>query len=231
MGSKVLVVEDDRFLQDNVRKLLEGEGYTVLVASSGEDALSLLERDPADLVVLDLGLPGIDGLTTCRRIRHKWLMPVIMLTARTDAMDKVVGLEVGADDYLTKPFEGSELVARVRAQLRRQQQYQQDPAKAAGTLQIGELVIDFSQRDVMVRGEPVNLTNKEFEIVRYLSKNMDRAISRDMLFETVWGYELDFNTNSLDVYIYRIRKKIEVDPNNPQYLQTMRGFGYRMTSP
>lgn len=231
MGSKVLVVEDDRFLQDNVRKLLEGEGYTVLVASSGEDALSLLERDPADLVVLDLGLPGIDGLTTCRRIRHKWLMPVIMLTARTDAMDKVVGLEVGADDYLTKPFEGSELVARVRAQLRRQQQYQQDPSRAAGTLQIGELVIDFSQRDVMVRGEPVNLTNKEFEIVRYLSKNMDRAISRDMLFETVWGYELDFNTNSLDVYIYRIRKKIEVDPNNPQYLQTMRGFGYRMTSP
>ncbi len=231
MGSKVLVVEDDRFLQDNVRKLLEGEGYTVLIANSGEDALSLLERDPAELVVLDIGLPGIDGLTTCRRIRHKWMMPVIMLTARTDAMDKVVGLEVGADDYLTKPFEGSELVARVRAQIRRQQQYQQGPAKGSGTQQIGQLMIDFGQRDVLVKGEPANLTNKEFEIIRYLSKNIDRAISRDMLFETVWGYELDFNTNSLDVYIYRIRKKIEDDPNNPQYLQTMRGFGYRMTSP
>lgn len=230
MGSKVLIVEDDRFLQDNVRKLLEGEGYEVSTANSGEEALGYLERDPSDLVVLDLGLPGIDGLTTCRRIRNKWMMPVIMLTARTDAMDKVIGLEVGADDYIAKPFEGSELVARVRAQLRRQQQYQGGPTKTEGTLKLGELVIDFGQREVFVKGQAANLTNKEFEIVKYLSKNLGRAISRDMLFETVWGYELDFNTNSLDVYIYRIRKKIEEDPNDPRYLQTMRGFGYRMVS-
>ena len=230
MGSKVLIVEDDRFLQDNVRKLLEAEGYAVTGVASGEEALSLLERESVDLVVLDLGLPGIDGLTTCRRIRSKWLMPVIMLTARTDAMDKVVGLEVGADDYLTKPFEGSELIARVRAQLRRQQQYQA-VAKATDTLNVGELTIDFGQREVHVNSVPANLTNREFEIIRYLAKNLDRAISRDMLFETVWGYELDFNTNSLDVYIYRIRKKIEKDANNPKYLQTMRGFGYRLVNP
>lgn len=230
MGSKVLIVEDDRFLEDNVRKLLEAEGYAVTGVASGEEALSQLERETVDLVVLDLGLPGIDGLTTCRRIRTKWLMPVIMLTARTDAMDKVIGLEVGADDYLTKPFEGSELIARVRAQLRRQQQYQA-VAKASDVLTIGELIIDFGQREVHVNSVPANLTNREFEIIRYLAKNLDRAISRDMLFETVWGYELDFNTNSLDVYIYRIRKKIEKDANNPKYLQTMRGFGYRLVNP
>lgn len=231
MGSKVLIVEDDRFLQDNVRKLLEAEGYQVSAVSSGEESLAQLEKEVVDLVVLDLGLPGIDGLTTCRRIRTKWMMPVIMLTARTDSMDKVIGLEVGADDYLTKPFEGSELIARVRAQLRRQQQYQSGPAKSGLPLEIGELTIDFEQRDVLVSGVTANLTNREFEIIRYLAKNLDRAISRDMLFETVWGYELDFNTNSLDVYIYRIRKKIEVDPNNPKYLQTMRGFGYRLIKP
>ncbi len=231
MGSKVLVVEDDRFLQDNVRKLLEAEGYLVSGVTSGEEALSHLEREAVDLVILDLGLPGIDGLTACRRIRSKWLMPVIMLTARTDSMDKVIGLEVGADDYLTKPFVGSELIARVRAQLRRHQQYQAGFAKAGETLSVGELTIDFEQRDVVVRGVSANLTNREFEIIHYLAKNLDRAISRDMLFETVWGYELDFNTNSLDVYIYRLRKKIEVDPNNPVYLQTMRGFGYRLVNP
>lgn len=230
MGSKVLLVEDDRFLQDNVRRLLESEGYAVSGVASGEEAIVRLEREAVDLVVLDLGLPGIDGLTTCRRIRSKWLMPVIMLTARSDAMDKVVGLEVGADDYLTKPFEGTELVARVRAQLRRQQQYDAIQVQQE-KLQIGELEVDFQKRTVNVRGEPAHLTNREFEIVRYLAKNLGRAISRDMLFETVWGYELDFNTNSLDVYIYRIRKKIEEDPNNPIYLQTMRGFGYRLVKP
>jgi len=230
VGSKVLLVEDDRFLQDNVKRLLEAEGYTVAGVTSGEEALSYLERDSADIVILDIGLPGIDGLMTCRRIRAKWLMPIIMLTARSDAVDKVVGLDVGADDYLTKPFEGTELVARVRAHLRRQQQY--DELRADQTLlQVGEITIDFKQRSVLVRGEPAHLTNREFEIVRYLAKNLDRAVSRDLLFETVWGYELDFNTNSLDVYIYRIRKKIEVDPNNPQYLQTMRGFGYRLQDP
>lgn len=228
--SKVLVVDDDRFLLENLRKLLEREGYLVEAVPTGEEALSSMARDPSDLIVLDIGLPGIDGLTTCRRLRGKYHTPVIMLTSRGDSIDKVIGLEVGADDYLTKPFEPNELVARIRAQLRRNQEYVGDITKD-DAMYIGELTIDFERRDVLVGGNPADLTNREFELVAYLAKNLNRAISRDQLFETVWGYDLDFNSNSLDVYIYRIRKRIEQDPGRPKYLQTMRGFGYKMVSP
>jgi DNA-binding response OmpR family regulator len=229
MSSKVLVVDDDPFLLQNLEILLVREGYAVRCASSGEEALSLLTDDVSDLVVLDLGLPGIDGVTTCRRLRARWNMPVLMLTARTDAMDKVVGLEVGADDYLTKPFEPSEFVARVRAQLRRHKEYQQSkPDKQA--LKLGRIEVDFERRHVRVDGEVADLTNREFEIVLYLAQNLGRAISRESLFEAVWGYEMEFNSNSLDVLIYRIRKKLEEDPNHPQYLQTLRGYGYKLTN-
>ncbi|MEQ1933548.1 MAG: response regulator transcription factor [Fimbriimonadaceae bacterium] len=230
MSERILVVDDDRFLLDNVTKLLSGEGYHVDGATSGEEALDRLEKDQAHMVVLDLGLPGIDGLTTCRRIRQKWTMPVLMLTARTDANDKVFGLEVGADDYLTKPFDGSELVARVRAHLRRTSQYANGNTTAEKPQIIGELSVDHKTRKVELDGQIIQLTNKEFELISYLAKNLGRAISRDHLFESVWGYEMDFNTNSLDVYIYRIRRKIEADPNHPRYLQTMRGYGYRMVA-
>ena len=227
MSAKVLVVDDDPFLLQNLEILLVREGYTVRCASSGEEALSLLTDDLSDLVVLDLGLPGIDGVTTCRRLRARWNMPVLMLTARTDAMDKVVGLEVGADDYLTKPFEPSEFVARVRAQLRRHKEYQQSkPEKQA--LKLGRIEIDFEKRHVRVVGEVADLTNREFEIVVYLAQNLGRAVSRESLFEAVWGYEMEFNSNSLDVLIYRIRKKLEEDPNHPKHLQTLRGFGYKL---
>ncbi len=228
--SKVLVVDDDRFLLDNLRKLLEREGYRVEAVASGEEALSAMVREPSDLILLDLGLPGIDGIATCRRLRGKWHTPVIMLTSRGDSIDKVIGLEVGADDYLTKPFEPSELMARVRAQLRRTHEYRADPEKS-DALTIGDLTIDFQQRDVFVSGQPADLTMREFELVAYLAKNLGRAIARDQLFETVWGYDSDFNSNSLDVYIYRIRKRIEKDAAKPVYLQTMRGFGYKMVSP
>ncbi len=228
--SKVLVVDDDRFLLDNLKKLLEREGHRVEAVSSGEEALSAMVREPSDLIVLDLGLPGIDGIATCRRLRGKWHTPVIMLTSRGDSIDKVIGLEVGADDYLTKPFEPSELLARVRAQLRRSHEYKADPEKA-DAMTIGGLTIDFEKRDVLVEGQAADLTNREFELIAYLAKNLNRAIARDQLFETVWGYDLDFNSNSLDVYIYRIRRRIEVDPAKPRYLQTMRGFGYMMVSP
>ncbi len=230
MSEIILLVEDDRFLQDNVVKLLAGEGYAVTAVTSGEEALDYLDKQPVNLVVLDLGLPGIDGLTTCRRIRQKWKMPVLMLTARTDAMDKVIGLEIGADDYLTKPFEATELVARVRAHIRRHQQYSSGQAANEKPQIVGDLSIDHAHRTVHLNAALVQLTNKEFELIAYLAKNLDRAISRDSLFESVWGYEMDYNTSSLDVYIYRIRKKIELDPNKPRYLQTMRGFGYRMVS-
>lgn len=228
--SKVLVVDDDRFLLENLRKLLEREGYSVEAVPTGEEALAAMNRDQSDLIVLDLGLPGIDGITTCRRLRSKWHTPVIMLTSKGDAIDKVIGLEVGADDYLTKPFEPSELVARVRAQLRRNHEYKAE-VEQEDAIRVGDLVVDFERRDVVVAGKPVDLTNREFELVAYLSKNLNRAISRDQLFETVWGYDLDFNSNSLDVYIYRIRQRIEDDPAKPKYLQTMRGFGYKMVSP
>ncbi len=228
--SKVLVVDDDRFLLDNLRKLLEREGYRVEAVASGEEALTAMVREPSDLVLLDLGLPGIDGIATCRRLRGKWHTPVIMLTSRGDSIDKVIGLEVGADDYLTKPFEPKELMARVRAQLRRSHEYKADPEKSKA-MTIGDLTIDFQKRDVLVFGQPADLTNREFELVAYLAKNLGRAIARDQLFETVWGYDLDFNSNSLDVYIYRIRKRIEQDPAKPRYLHTMRGFGYKMVSP
>ena len=230
MNANILIVEDDRFLQESLKKLLSGEGYDVESVSSGEEALSTLTDKRRDLVILDLGLPGIDGITTCRRLRAKWHMPVLMLTARTDAIDKVIGLEVGADDYLTKPFEAAELLARVRAQLRRQTEYKNESVQAEQAISIGPLSIDFKLRDVLLDGVPAGLTNREFELVAHLAKNLDRAISRDTLFEHIWGYDPAFNSNSLDVYVYRIRKKIELDANNPRFLLTMRGYGYKMAS-
>lgn len=227
MEPRILVVDDDRFLLENVIRLLTGEGYDADGVSTGEEAIASVETSTPDLVILDLGLPGIDGLTTCRRIRKAWKGPILMLTARSDSSDKVIGLEVGADDYLTKPFEPNELIARVRAHLRRSKEYVSNSADGE-TIQVGNLIIDFDRRDVMRNDEAVGLTSKEFELVGYLSKNLNRAISRDQLFEHVWGYDSEFNTNSLDVYIYRIRKKIEKDPNNAEHLLTMRGYGYKM---
>lgn len=224
---RILVVDDDRYLLENLMRLLKGEDYDVAGFSTGEEALEEVERTPPDLVVLDLGLPGIDGLTTCRRLRKSWNGPVLMLTARSDAGDKIIGLEVGADDYLTKPFDANELVARVRAQLRRRLEYS-SPATTTETIEIGNLIVDFDLRDVRVDGTPAELTSKEFDLVAYLGKNLNRAISRDQLFEHVWGYDSEFNTNSLDVYIYRIRKKLERDPNKPEHLLTMRGYGYKL---
>jgi len=229
MNASVLVIEDDRFLQENLLKLLRAEGYTAAGVASGEEALECLEQSAHDLLVLDLGLPGMDGLTTCRRIRAKWQMPVLMLTARTDAMDKVMGLETGADDYLTKPFDAMEFVARVRAQLRRALDYR--PAKespAAAQFVLGDLTVDFEKRQVWLGAMLLDLTSKEFEIIAYLAKNCDRAISRDQIFEQIWGYDMDFNTNSLDVYMYRIRRKLQGPSRSRQYLHTLRGYGYKL---
>ncbi|HRF58715.1 MAG TPA: response regulator transcription factor [Fimbriimonadaceae bacterium] len=228
MSNRLLIVDDDRFLQENLRKLLARQGYEVDGASSGEEALRLVVENRYDLVILDVGLPGADGVSVCRRLRAKWRFPVIMLTARSDSMDKVIGLEVGADDYLTKPFDSMELLARVRAQLRRNQEYRAEPEKENQTVQIGDLVIDPRSRDALVEGKAVGLTNREFELIHHLAKNVDIAVSRDALFEQVWGYDIDFNSNSLEVYIYRIRKKIEKDPDQPRYLHTLRGYGYKL---
>jgi DNA-binding response OmpR family regulator len=222
MSHRILVVEDDRFLQENVVSLLLAEGYEVTGVAFGTEAIKALEEKPVDLVVLDLGLPDMDGITACRRIRSKWKLPIIMLTARTDPMDKVLGLETGADDYLTKPFNAQELIARVRAQLRRNKEYSGDG------FDLGDLKVDYGRREVSVRGKLLDLTSKEYEVIAYLSQNSGRALSREQIFEHVWGYELDFTTNSLDVHMYRIRKKLEVDPESPKYLHTLRGYGYKL---
>lgn len=230
MNARILVVEDDRFLQQNLVRLLMAEDYEVIGVASGEEALTRLEASTAELVVLDLGLPGMDGLTTCRRIRKKWNMPVLMLTAKTDAMDKVLGLETGADDYLTKPFEAIEFIARVRAQLRRQTNYQEPVAKESQkTFELGKIKVDQDRRIVTVQGKTIDLTSREYEMLVYLAANCDRAVSREQLFEQVWGYEMDFSTNSLDVHIYRLRKKLEANPEKPEYLHTIRGFGYKLS--
>lgn len=230
MAARLMIVDDDRFLLENMRRFLSGQGFEVLAATSGEEALVLLGQDQPDLMILDIGLPGVDGLGVCRRVRTKWRFPVLMLTARSDAMDKVVGLEVGADDYLTKPFEPVELLARVRALLRRATEYVQEDI-SRDTLQIGDLVVDFAARDAFVRGEPARLTKREFELLAFLARNAGRVLDRDTIFEQVWGYDPDFNSNSLDVIVYRLRRKIERDPLRPEYLLTVRGYGFKLQSP
>lgn len=230
MTTNILIVDDDRFLQDSLRRLLQGQGFRVSAQSSAEEGLRAIAEEPPDLLILDLGLPGVDGISLCRQIRSKWRFPVLMLTARTDAMDKVIGLEVGADDYLTKPFEPSELLARVRAQIRRTREYQA-PAGAPKSLQVGDLVIDQESREVRFAGKLLELTTKEFDLLSYLVANAGRALSREMLFEQVWGFEIEFNSNSLDVFVYRLRQKIETTDTSPRYIHTVRGFGYKLQGP
>lgn len=227
MAERILVVDDDLFLLDNLKRLLEKQGYDVRTASSGEDGLKAIVDQAPDLLILDLGLPGVDGISLCRRIRSKWRFPVLMLTARTDAMDKVIGLEVGADDYLTKPFEPSELVARVRAHLRRSLEYRGD-AEPTQRIMMGNLCIDHEARDAFVDGIAAQLTNKEFELLAYLGANAGRALSREILFEQVWGYDIEFSSNSLDVFVYRLRQKLPGDAGKA--IQTVRGYGYKIQS-
>lgn len=227
MNQEILVVDDDRFLQDRIKKLLEGAGYSVRTEGSAEDGLqALVEREP-DLMVLDLGLPGVDGINFCRQIRSKWRFPIVMLTARTDAMDKVIGLEVGADDYLTKPFEPSELLARVRAHLRRATEYTEPGSVVSTAVSVGGLKIDPETRVAQFLDTVMELTAKEFELLLYLAQNHGRALSREVIFETVWGFDPEFNSNSLDVFVYRLRQKLE-KLGGSQYLHTVRGYGYKL---
>ncbi len=228
---RLLVVDDDVFLRENLKRLLEQYQYEVRGVGTGAEALRALAETPFHLVILDLGLPDVDGFDLCRHIRQKWLVPILMLTARTDAIDKVIGLEVGADDYLTKPFEPKELLARIRAMLRRVYEYPTREASTEGVREFGEIVIDFEHRQVSVRGTPVALTRREFDLLAYLAQNAHRVVPRERLFEQVWGYSIEFSSNTLDVYMYRLRKKIEKDPNNPEYLHTHRGFGYEFRIP
>ncbi|RMF76072.1 MAG: DNA-binding response regulator [Acidobacteria bacterium] len=229
MKARILVVDDDPVTQRMLDRLLRDRGFEVVTAASADEARARLESSPVDLVLLDLGLPDEDGIALCRQIRARWLMPLIMITARSGPDEKVRGLEVGADDYVTKPFDPDELVARIRAQLRRTREWG-DAGARGGRLDIGGgIEIDFDDRDARRQGEPVGLTGREFDVLAFLARYPNKAISRETLFESVWGYQEKFNTNSLDVIVYRIRHKLEDDPSRPQRLVTVRGFGYKLS--
>jgi DNA-binding response OmpR family regulator len=221
----VLVVDDEPIVRDVVVKYLRREGYRTLEAGDGDSALALVDQEQPDLVVLDLMLPGIDGLAVCRRIRARSELPVIMLTARVEEADRIVGLELGADDYVTKPFSPRELAARVKTVLRR--------ARATTPRQeritFDELEIDASTREVTKQGVPVRLTAKEFELLWFLASNPRHVFSRDQLMDRVWGHASALGAGTVTVHIRRLRSKIETDPAHPRRLETVWGVGYRFT--
>ncbi len=228
---RLLIVDDDPYLRENLKRFLQQYNYEVVGVGTGYEALQALAGTEFHLIILDLGLPDMDGFDLCRRIRQKWLVPLLMLTARAESMDKVIGLEVGADDYLTKPFEPKELLARVRALLRRAYEYPHAEPVPSGVQQYGDLIIDFGQRQVFVNGQPVTLTRREFDLLAFLARHANRVVPRNWLFEQVWGYSIEFSSNTLDVYMYRLRKKIEKDPRRPQYIRTHRNYGYEFRTP
>jgi DNA-binding response OmpR family regulator len=220
----VLVVDDEPIVREVVVRYLEREGYATIEASDGEGARSLLERETPDLVVLDVMLPGTDGLELCRWIRGRSELPVIMLTARGEEADRIVGLELGADDYVTKPFSPRELAARVRTVLRRAR------AGAAPTERIafGDVELDAGTREVRRGGAEVRLTAKEFDLLWFLASHPRRVFGRDQLMSRVWGYEAALDTGTVTVHVRRLREKIEDDPSTPRHLQTVWGIGYRV---
>lgn len=228
--TRILLVDDDRFLLRSLEKLLIAEGYFCECVTTAQEALRALGGEPFDLVVLDVGLPDMDGFTLCRRIRTKHRMPILYLSARNDSADRVVGLEVGADDYMVKPFAPREFVARVRALLRRANEYSR-PAEARNEIRVGDLVIDLDRRDAFRNGLRARLTEREFELLALLARNKDRVLSSEWIFENVWGFQSETGPKTLAVNIRRLRCKIEADPDNPKYILTVRGFGYQLVSP
>ena len=223
----VLVVDDEPIVREVVCSYLEREGYKTLAAGDGLRARELVERAAPTLVVLDLMLPGMDGLELCRWIRNRSQVPVIMLTARGEEADRIVGLELGADDYVTKPFSPRELVARVRTVLRRTAPTLVKPER----LDFGDLVLDATAREVTKSGRALRLTAKEFDLLWFLARHPRQVFSRDQLMDRVWGYSAALDTGTVTVHVRRLREKIEDDPARPRYLQTVWGVGYRFAPP
>jgi two-component system response regulator RegX3 len=222
--TKVLVVEDEKNLREPLVYLLEKEGYQVVAAESGSLALEVFRSANPDLILLDLMLPGINGNEVCRLIRAESSVPIIMLTAKDTEIDKVVGLEIGADDYVTKPYSTRELLARMKAILRRGQQPQ---APSEGVLSAGSVVMNLDRHIVEVNGEAVQMPLKEFELLELLLENVNRVLTRGQIIDRVWGANYFGDTKTLDVHVKRIRSKIEDDPARPRHLLTVRGLGYK----
>jgi len=227
--TKILVVEDEESFSEALAYLLGREGFDVTVADSGPKAIEEFDRVGADLVLLDLMLPGLSGTEVCKQLRQRSDVPIIMLTAKDSEVDKVVGLELGADDYVTKPYSSRELVARIRAVLRRNTELGEDET-STGTLTVGPVRLDTERHVIAINGITVQFPLKEFELLEYLMRNCDRVLTRTQIIDRVWGSDYVGDTKTLDVHIKRLRAKIEVDPANPVYIQTVRGLGYKMES-
>ncbi|MGY1694964.1 MULTISPECIES: winged helix-turn-helix domain-containing protein [unclassified Geodermatophilus] len=223
--TRVLVVEDEESFSDALSYMLGREGFEAVVAATGPEALAEFDRAGADIVLLDLMLPGLPGTEVCRALRSRSNVPIIMLTAKDSEVDKVVGLELGADDYVTKPYSARELVARIRAVLRRRGDVE---TPADGALEAGPVRMDVERHVVAVDGEPVALPLKEFDLLELLLRNAGRVLTRGQLIDRVWGSDYVGDTKTLDVHVKRLRAKIEPDPANPKYLVTVRGLGYKL---
>jgi two-component system response regulator RegX3 len=224
--ARILVVEDEETLSEAIAFLLSKEGFEVNVAATGPEAIEQFEKSGADLILLDLMLPGLSGTEVCRQIRTKSAVPIIMLTAKDSEIDKVVGLELGADDYVTKPYSSRELIARIRAVLRRGELL--DSADDGAVIEVGPVRMDTDRHVISVNGEQVSIPLKEFELLEFLMRNAGRVLTRIQLIDRVWGSDYVGDTKTLDVHIKRLRAKIEKDPANPEYIQTVRGMGYKM---
>jgi len=226
--TRILVVEDEESFSDPLSYLLRKEGYEVSVAETGPEALEDFDRAGADLVLLDLMLPGLSGVDVCRALRRRSSVPVIMLTAKDSEIDKVVGLEIGADDYVTKPYSSRELLARIKAVLRRGHEPEE---LMPPTLESGPVRMDVERHVVTVNGKHTPLPLKEFELLEILLRNSGRVLTRAQLVDRVWGSDYVGDTKTLDVHVKRLRSKVEPDPANPQFIVTVRGLGYKFESP
>ena len=230
---KILVVDDEKPIVDILVYNLKKEGYNTLEANDGEEAVRLVIEKKPDLVLLDIMLPKMDGLTVCKRIRHNYNIPIIMLSAKDEEIDKILGLELGADDYITKPFSVRELIARVKANLRKSDneynkvvEEAKDNGRVPNEIKVGDLYLDLDKFEVKVRGQVIDLTLREFEVLKYLAQQPGHVVTRETLLEKVWGYEYYGDIRTVDVTVRRIREKIELDTSSPKILITKRSVGY-----
>ena len=230
MSKKILVVDDEKSIADIIKFNLKKEGYEVITAGDGEEGVIKAFTENPDLILLDIMMPKIDGYEACKRIREKLSIPIIMLTARAEEVDKVLGLELGADDYVTKPFGIRELMARVKANLRKYEVVSKEENTPSNTLEFGKLVIDLDKYEVIKDGSVIDLTFREFELLKFLAQKKAQVFSREVLLEKVWGYEYFGDVRTVDVTIRRLREKIEDDPSKPMYILTKRGVGYYFNS-
>lgn len=231
MGERILVVEDEPALQETLEYNLSRQGYTVNVVGDGQAALDMARNDQYDLIVLDVMLPILDGFEVCRILRQEMNVPILMLTARDDEIDRVIGLEMGADDYITKPFSMREFLARVKAQLRRmrliRQELSAEDQMPKEILTFGNLNLDLSRREVSVDNDILTLKPKEYDLLLFLARHRGQVLSRDLIMERVWGWDFTGGSRTVDVHVRWLREKIEIDPATPERIITIRGVGYR----